>query len=108
MQHRTETDLALLKEYEALGRYLSSDPSDAKPVVARTPYGPHFVRNDPLREPAMFTDDVGLQHLKLFPYLFNSAKQWNSNQIANEISPILYYFWPSTIEANIRQQSVKK
>uniref|UniRef100_A0A915HLW2 Uncharacterized protein n=1 Tax=Romanomermis culicivorax TaxID=13658 RepID=A0A915HLW2_ROMCU len=66
MQRHTETDPALLKEYEALGAYLSSDPSDVEPVVARTRYGPRFVCNNPLRKPATFTDDVGLQHLKLF------------------------------------------
>uniref|UniRef100_A0A915J717 Uncharacterized protein n=1 Tax=Romanomermis culicivorax TaxID=13658 RepID=A0A915J717_ROMCU len=43
-----------------------------------------------------------LQHIKLFPYLFDSANQWNSNRIANDISPILYYFWPSTVEEGRR------
>uniref|UniRef100_A0A915I077 Uncharacterized protein n=1 Tax=Romanomermis culicivorax TaxID=13658 RepID=A0A915I077_ROMCU len=28
----------------------------------------------------------------------NNANQWNSNRITNDISPILYYFWPSTVE----------
>uniref|UniRef100_A0A915K3D9 Uncharacterized protein n=1 Tax=Romanomermis culicivorax TaxID=13658 RepID=A0A915K3D9_ROMCU len=45
IQRRTETNLALIKEYEVLG-----------------------------------------------------TNQWNSNRIAIDISPILYYFWPSTIE----------
>uniref|UniRef100_A0A915KK17 Uncharacterized protein n=1 Tax=Romanomermis culicivorax TaxID=13658 RepID=A0A915KK17_ROMCU len=102
MQHRTETDPALLKEYEALGGYLFSDPSDAKPVVARMPYGPQFTRNDPLPKPTTFTGDVGLQHPTLFPYLFDSANQSNSNRIANDISPILYYFWPITVKEGPR------
>uniref|UniRef100_A0A915HIQ1 Uncharacterized protein n=1 Tax=Romanomermis culicivorax TaxID=13658 RepID=A0A915HIQ1_ROMCU len=97
-----ETDPDLIKEYEALVGYLSSDPSDVKPLVTRMSYGPCFTRNDPLREPATFTGDIGLQHLKLFPYSFDSANQWNSNRIANHISPILYYFWPSTIEEGHR------
>uniref|UniRef100_A0A915KNR8 Uncharacterized protein n=1 Tax=Romanomermis culicivorax TaxID=13658 RepID=A0A915KNR8_ROMCU len=98
MQRRTETDPALLKEYKALGGYLSSDPSNAESIVAQKPYGPRFTHNDPLREPTMFADNVGLQHPTLFPYLFDSTNQWNSNRITNNISPILYYFWPTTVE----------
>uniref|UniRef100_A0A915HSZ0 Uncharacterized protein n=1 Tax=Romanomermis culicivorax TaxID=13658 RepID=A0A915HSZ0_ROMCU len=94
MEHCMVTDPARRREYEALGGYLSSDASDTEPIVARMAYGPHFVGNNPLCEPTMFHDDVGLQHLKLFPYLFASTNIWNVNRVANEISLILYYFWP--------------
>uniref|UniRef100_A0A915KTS1 Uncharacterized protein n=1 Tax=Romanomermis culicivorax TaxID=13658 RepID=A0A915KTS1_ROMCU len=50
----------------------------------------------------MFTGDIGLQHLKLFPYVFDSANQWNSDRIARDISTILYYFWSSTIKEEQR------
>uniref|UniRef100_A0A915KLS7 Uncharacterized protein n=1 Tax=Romanomermis culicivorax TaxID=13658 RepID=A0A915KLS7_ROMCU len=93
-----ETDPDLIREYEALGGYLSSDLSDTEPTTAQTSYAPRFTRNDPLQEPATFTGDIGLQHIKLFPYSFDSINQMNSSRIANNISPILYYFLPSTIE----------
>uniref|UniRef100_A0A915HS54 Uncharacterized protein n=1 Tax=Romanomermis culicivorax TaxID=13658 RepID=A0A915HS54_ROMCU len=98
MERRTATDLAMWREYEALGSYLLSDPSDAEPVVAQTPYRPRFVGNDNLRKPMTFHDSVGLLHLKLFPYLFDSANISNANRVANKISPILYYFWLSTVK----------
>uniref|UniRef100_A0A915KLL4 Uncharacterized protein n=1 Tax=Romanomermis culicivorax TaxID=13658 RepID=A0A915KLL4_ROMCU len=98
MECPTVTDPVMPREYEALGTYLLSDPTDAEPVVARMPYRPHFVRNDNLCEPATFHYNVCLLHLKLFPYLFGSANICNANRVANEISPIFYYFWPSTVE----------
>uniref|UniRef100_A0A915KPF7 Uncharacterized protein n=1 Tax=Romanomermis culicivorax TaxID=13658 RepID=A0A915KPF7_ROMCU len=102
MQRRMETDPDLLREYEALGSYLSSDLSEAEPMATQMSYAPQFTRNDPLQEPAMFTGDIGLQHIKLFPYLFNSTNQVNTSGVANDISPILYYFWPSTFEEGHR------
>uniref|UniRef100_A0A915IA36 Uncharacterized protein n=1 Tax=Romanomermis culicivorax TaxID=13658 RepID=A0A915IA36_ROMCU len=98
MELRTVTYPATHREYEALGGYLSPDLSDAEPIVAQMWYGPCFVCNDPLCEPTTFHDDAGLLHLKLFPYLFDSANVWNANHVTKEISPILYYFWPNTIE----------
>uniref|UniRef100_A0A915J7E4 Uncharacterized protein n=1 Tax=Romanomermis culicivorax TaxID=13658 RepID=A0A915J7E4_ROMCU len=102
MQRRTETDPDLIREYKALGSYLSSDPSDAKPRTAQSFYAPGFTCNDPLQDPVTFRGDIGLNHLKLFPYVFDSMNQTNLSRIANDISPILYYFWPSTVEEGQR------
>uniref|UniRef100_A0A915HYK8 Uncharacterized protein n=1 Tax=Romanomermis culicivorax TaxID=13658 RepID=A0A915HYK8_ROMCU len=70
MEGHTVTDPATHREYEALGRYLFSHLSDAKPVVARMTYGPCFVGKDPLPEPATTIEegrrikaDIG-QHLE--------------------------------------------
>uniref|UniRef100_A0A915JLP4 Uncharacterized protein n=1 Tax=Romanomermis culicivorax TaxID=13658 RepID=A0A915JLP4_ROMCU len=97
-----ETDPDLIREYKALGGCLLLDPSNAEPTTAQPSYAPRFMRNDPLQDPVTFMEDIGLDHLKLFPYVFDSTNQTNLSQIANDISPILYYFWPSTIEEGPR------
>uniref|UniRef100_A0A915KE86 Uncharacterized protein n=1 Tax=Romanomermis culicivorax TaxID=13658 RepID=A0A915KE86_ROMCU len=98
IQRRTETDPDLIREYEALGGYLWSDPSDAEPTTAQPSYATHFTRNNPLQDPVMFIEDIRSNHLKLFPYVFDLINHPNLSRIAKDISPILYYFWPSTFE----------
>uniref|UniRef100_A0A915LCK1 Uncharacterized protein n=1 Tax=Romanomermis culicivorax TaxID=13658 RepID=A0A915LCK1_ROMCU len=97
-----ETDRDLIREYEALGGYLSSDLSDAEPMRAQPSYTPHYMHNDPLQEPATFRGDIGMQYIELFPYSFDSTNHINISQIANDIILILFYFWPSTIEEGRR------
>uniref|UniRef100_A0A915JYZ4 Uncharacterized protein n=1 Tax=Romanomermis culicivorax TaxID=13658 RepID=A0A915JYZ4_ROMCU len=45
----------------------------------------------------------------MLSHIFDSTNIWNANRVANKLSPILYYFWPGSLEegwklkADIRQ-----
>uniref|UniRef100_A0A915JI69 Uncharacterized protein n=1 Tax=Romanomermis culicivorax TaxID=13658 RepID=A0A915JI69_ROMCU len=64
MQRRMETDPDLIREYEALGGYLSSDPSDAGPMMAQPSYKPHFTCNKPVQDPGGKIKAEIQQHLQ--------------------------------------------
>uniref|UniRef100_A0A915JNB9 Uncharacterized protein n=1 Tax=Romanomermis culicivorax TaxID=13658 RepID=A0A915JNB9_ROMCU len=57
------TDPDTQREYEALGSYLSSDPSDVQLPTLRMLYGPHFKQNDPILEPTTLRDAIGKDSL---------------------------------------------